>query len=55
MRYSSNLQILTFYKARERSLHERANMIHGEKEEKAIEDATNFLKLGISEEIVVKI
>ena len=55
---SSDPNTLALYKARERSLHDRANMISGAKEdganEKGIEDATNFLKLGVSEEIVAK-
>jgi predicted transposase/invertase (TIGR01784 family) len=55
---SSDPKTLELYKARERSLHERANMISSAKEEgineKAIEDATNFLRLGVSEEIVSK-
>ena len=59
---SSDPETLALYKARERSLHERANMISSAKEEgreeganeKAIESAINFLRLGINEEIVAK-
>jgi predicted transposase/invertase (TIGR01784 family) len=55
---SSDPKTLELYKARERSLHERANMINGAKDEGraegAIENAINFLKLGIGEEIVAK-
>ena len=51
---SSDPQTLEFYKARERSLHERANMISSAKYEKAIEDAGNLLKLGVSIDIIIK-
>jgi predicted transposase/invertase (TIGR01784 family) len=51
---SSDPKALALYKARERSLHERANMISSAQEDKAVEVATNLLKLGVSEEIVSK-
>lgn len=51
---SSDPKSLALYKARERSLHERANMISSAQEDKALEVATNLLKLGVSEEIVSK-
>ena len=51
---SSDPKTLELYKARERSLHERANMISSAKDEKAIEDATNLLKLGVSIDILIK-
>ncbi|MGH4049880.1 MAG: Rpn family recombination-promoting nuclease/putative transposase [Clostridium sp.] len=55
---SSDPKTLELYKARERSLHERANMISSAKDEgineKAIEDAKSFLRLGVNEEIVSK-
>lgn len=51
---SSDPKALALYKARERSLHERANMISSAQEDKALEVATNLLKLGVSEEIVSK-
>lgn len=57
---SSDPETLALYKARERSLHERANMISSAKEEgreegreeganeKAIKLAKNFLKMGLT-------
>jgi len=51
---SSDPEALELYKARERSLHDRANMISSAKDEKAIEDATNLLKLGVSIDIIIK-
>ena len=46
------------YWERERSLHERANMINSAEErgknEKSIENAINFLKLGVDIETVSK-
>lgn len=50
----SDPKTLEIYKARERSLHERANMISSAKEDKAVEVATNLLNLGVNEEIVSK-
>ncbi|MBU3161859.1 Rpn family recombination-promoting nuclease/putative transposase, partial [Clostridium frigoris] len=55
---SSDPKTLELYKARERSLHERANMISSAKDEgineKAIEVATNLLKLGVNIDIIIK-
>lgn len=51
---SSDPKALALYKARERSLHERENMINTAIDKTKEEDAINFLKLGISEEIVSK-
>jgi len=55
---SSDPKTLELYKSRERSLHERANMISSAKDdginEKAIEAATNLLKLGVSIDIIIK-
>jgi predicted transposase/invertase (TIGR01784 family) len=49
---SSDPKTLALYKARERSLHERANMISSAKEEganeKAIKVAENLLRMGLS-------
>ena len=45
---SSDPDTLALYKARERSLHERANMISGAKEEMAIKVAENLLRIGLS-------
>ncbi|GAA0741536.1 hypothetical protein [Clostridium oceanicum] len=57
---SSDKETIEIYKAREKSLHERANMISSAKHEKAIEIARNLLdvldiktiakKTGLSEE-----
>ena len=55
---SSDPKTLELYKSREQSLHERANMISSAKDEgineKAIEAATNLLKLGVSIDIIIK-
>jgi|GEM_PF-5621604 len=59
---SSDPKTLELDKARERSLHERANMISSAKDEgieagikaKEIVDGTNFLRFGVNEEIVSK-
>ena len=51
---SSDPQTLELYKARERSLHERTNIISTAKDEGVIEVATNLLKLGVSIEIIIK-
>jgi len=51
---SSDPKTLELYKARERSLHERANMLRSAREGAKEEDAVNFLKLGLSEELVAK-
>ncbi|MGV8983117.1 Rpn family recombination-promoting nuclease/putative transposase [Clostridium sp.] len=51
---SSDPKTLELYKARERSLHERANMLSSARDEKGIEVATNLLKLGVSIDIIIK-
>ncbi|KAI3349115.1 Rpn family recombination-promoting nuclease/putative transposase [Clostridium botulinum] len=51
---SSDEESMRIYYERERSLHERANMISSAEERKAIENAINFLKLGIDIETVAK-
>jgi len=50
----SDPKTLELYKVRERSLHERANMLSSARDGAKEEDAVNFLKLGISEELVAK-
>jgi predicted transposase/invertase (TIGR01784 family) len=51
---SSDPKTLELYKARERSLHERANMISSAQEEKAIKIAENFLRMGLTAEQVAE-
>lgn len=51
---SSDEEAMRVYYERERSLHERANMISSAEERKSIENAINFLKLGIDIETVAK-
>jgi len=51
---SSDPETLALYKAREISLHERANMISSAQEEKAIRIAENFLKMGFTIEQVAE-
>ncbi|HBJ2621278.1 hypothetical protein SR42_00585 [Clostridium botulinum] len=51
---SSDEESMRIYYERERSLHERANMISSAEERKAIENAINFLKLGVDIETVAK-
>lgn len=51
---SSDPNTLSLYRARERSLHDRANMISSAKEEKAIKIAENFLKMGFAIEQVAE-
>jgi predicted transposase YdaD len=55
---SSDPNTLALYKAREKSLHERANMINGAIEEgenrKAIKVAENFLRMGLTIEQVAQ-
>lgn len=51
---SSDEEAMKIYWERERSLHERANMISSAEERKSIENAINFLKLGVDIETVSK-
>ena len=51
---SSDEETLRIYYERERSLHERANMISSAEERKSIENAINFLRLGVDIETVAK-
>lgn len=51
---SSDEKTIEIYKAREKSLHERANMINGAKDEKAIEIAKNLLVMSMDVENVSK-
>ena len=51
---SSDEETMKIYWERERSLHERANMISSAEERKSIENAINFLKLGVDIETVSK-
>lgn len=51
---SSDSKIIEIYKAREKSLHERANMISSAKDEKAIEIAKNLLDVLDVETIAIK-
>ncbi len=51
---SSDEDAMKIYWERERSLHERANMINSAKERNSIENAINFLKLGVDIETVSK-
>lgn len=51
---SSDKETMRIYHERERSLHERANMISSAEERKSIENAINFLKLGVDVETVSK-
>ncbi|WP_252233182.1 MULTISPECIES: hypothetical protein [Clostridium] len=51
---SSDEESMRIYYERERALHERANMISSAEERKAIENAINFLKLGVDIETVAK-
>jgi predicted transposase/invertase (TIGR01784 family) len=51
---SSDPETLELYKARERSLHERANMISSAKDETATKIAKNLLNMGLSVEQVAK-
>ena len=51
----SDPKTIALYKARERSLHERANMINGAREDKAIEIARASLENGLPIDIIVKI
>ena len=51
---SSDKKAMELYWNRETSLHERANMITSAEERKNIENATNFLKLGVDLETVSK-
>ena len=51
---SSDEETMRIYYERERSLHERANMISSAEEMKSIENAINFLRLGVDIETVVK-
>ncbi|MBU3190297.1 Rpn family recombination-promoting nuclease/putative transposase [Clostridium bowmanii] len=51
---SSDPKTLELYKARERSLHERANMISSAQDETAIKIAKNLLNMGLSVEQVAK-
>ena len=51
---SSDEEAMKIYYERERSLHERANMISSAEERKSIENAINFLKLGVDVETVAK-
>ncbi|MBF8984888.1 hypothetical protein IZY60_15205, partial [Lutibacter sp. B2] len=46
---------IELYKAREKSLHERANMISSAKEEGREESAIEALKLGLDVDLVAKI
>ena len=47
-------ETMRIYYERERSLHERANMISSAEERKSIENAINFLRLGVDIETVAK-
>ena len=51
---SSDSKTIEIYKAREKSLHERANMISSVKDEKAIEIAKNLLDVLDVETIAIK-
>lgn len=51
---SSDEETMRIYYERERSLHERANMIKAAEERKSIENAINFLRLGVDIETVSK-
>lgn len=51
---SSDEETMKIYWERERSLHERANMISSAEERKSIENAINFLKLGVDIKTVSK-
>lgn len=51
---SSDEDTMKLYWERERSLHERANMISSAEERKTIENAINFLKLGVDVDTVAK-
>ena len=51
---SSDEETMRIYYERERSLHERANMISSAEERKSIENAINFLRLGVDIETVAK-
>ena len=51
---SSDPKTLELYKARERSLHERANMISSAVDETSIKIANNLLNMGLSVEQVAK-
>lgn len=52
---SSDAKTIEIYKAREKSLHERANMISSAKDEGKIEVVKNALKEGLSIEMISKI
>jgi len=51
---SSDKNTIEIYKAREKSIHERVNMINGAKDEKAIEIAKNLLVMSMDVESVSK-
>ncbi|SFD38815.1 PD-(D/E)XK nuclease family transposase [Clostridium uliginosum] len=51
---SSDDEAMRIYYERERSFHERANMISSAEERKSIENAINFLKLGVDIDTVTK-
>ncbi|MGL4847519.1 MAG: hypothetical protein ACRC28_01105 [Clostridium sp.] len=51
---SSDKDTMNIYYERERSLHDRANMINTAEKKNAIGNAINFLKLGIDVETVAK-
>ncbi len=52
---SSDEKTIEIYKAREKSLHERANMISSAKDEGKIEVIKNALKEGLGLDIISKI
>jgi len=52
---SSDEKTIEIYKAREKSLHERANMINSAKDEGKIEVIKNALKEGLGLDIISKI
>ena len=54
MTYSCSLQTLELYKARERSLHERANIISSAVDETAMKIESNLLNMGLLIEQVTK-
>lgn len=51
---SSDEEAMKIYWERERSLHERANMISSAQKRTSIDNAINFLKLGVDIETVSK-
>lgn len=51
---SSNPETIALYKAREESLHERANMINTAEKRNSIKIAKNLLSLGIDKNIIVE-